>query len=239
MTDNDAEKIASPAYYDFEMERRKWRRTVWGAVLVTSAVSLTVSLGSILIALGATQAAKERPTPVVVFDSQGRPIVFTETVRPALEPDRVRVKHFAKTLIDHWVCVDSTRISEDIKQSLSMMTRGLQEHLLAEGKAIARREKYRDGNTRSHVEGLELRIGDFDPELRKQKIGLYAWGKLVFEPVQGEGDPQELFMFVEANLVRTPVSEAAPWGLLADYVEFVQLEDAKALELQLIKKRRS
>ena len=40
MTDNDAGKIASPAYYDFEMERRKWRRTVWGAVVVTSAVSL-------------------------------------------------------------------------------------------------------------------------------------------------------------------------------------------------------
>lgn len=215
-------------YYELEEVRRAGSRRQWAAIGV---LALT-TLGSLGIAL----AAIVKPAPVIVFDSKGRPIVFEETYRPALEPSKIRVEAFTEEFLGRYIGIDSTRLEDDFRQGLNMMYPQLREIVQKEGAEVARREKYRGGNVRSRFEGMEIRMQDFDPKNTSENIYLYAWAKQTFEPVLGNVDEEvSRWIFAKMILGREPVSRTIKWGLLVRYFEYYSFDTGEELELQRLK----
>lgn len=224
---------STPRYYDIEQYRRTGSRKQWAAIAILACTTLASSGISFALAI--------KPAPVIAFDSQGKPILFEDTYAPATRTDRVRVDWFAQYFLEKFVAIDSSRLDRDLADALNLMTPRMREIELKDGAEIARRRQYRDGNVRSHLEQLEIRIGDFDPNDLSQPIYLYAWGQHVFEPLLGKVDNDSKtvrFVFFKMMLTREPVAKEIPHGLLISHFEWYSFETQDELDTELLKIRR-
>lgn len=219
-----------PRFYELEEFRRSVNRKLWTAVLGL----LGVAVLSILLTL----VCLLRPMPVVAFDSEGRPLLFSDTITPSLQIDEVRIQFFAERFLQTFVGVDSAAIDRDLTESLNMMTPQLREIVLHEGDEVKRRAKYDGANVRSHFEELQLKIAPFDPEDTNGKVHLIAWGRIVFEPRLGVADaPERLEQYLYSQIVlqRCPVRKNSIHGVLVSFVNtrfFESEEDLKVFQLK-------
>jgi len=221
-----------PRYYEIEELRRAGSRKLWAAIGVLALTTLALAFVTLALAI--------KPAAVIAFDATGRPIVFTDTYTPAQETTKVRVEWFLKYFLTKYLAIDSTRLDEDLATALNLMTPDLRAIVMTEGKEVERRKKYQGGNVRSSLQGLELRIGEFDPK-GSEPIYAYGWGRNVFEPIFGEvsdADKAQRFVFVKVMLERYPVTVTTPHGLLARYAEWLSFETEQQLEVQLLKLQR-
>ena len=217
--------------YDLDAYRRGVSRKMW-TVIVTS---LLTSVMSLAIAWAATT----RNIPVIAFDSQGRPMLFEETIRPAFEVTKVRVEHFTLEFMKRLVGIDSTRLELDLQEALNMMSPRPREVFKRDGGEIERRLAYENGNVRSHFEELRFNISELGPD-RHGDIYLWVWGRQVFEAIEGKlEEPIVQWVYGKFVLERVGVTRETPYGLLVKYFESFPFDTREALETELLKRSRS
>ena len=222
-----------PRYYEMETFRRSVNRKLWFGMTALVVVAV-LSLGLALIAFA-------RPVPVVVFDSEGKPILFEDTATPRRELSDIRIEYFAKEFIRTYVGVDSASITEDLKKALEMMTPVFRKALTENQKELAERGKYRGRNIRSLMSEWKVRIGKYNPEDMAGKIYLLVSGKMFFEPrfgeLDGEGEVSRWFL-VQLVLQRVPVTKISIHGMLTDYCHTRLFDTKESLEAHLAEKAR-
>ena len=220
-----AQDTIVPRYYEMESFRRSVNRKLWIGMTGLALVAL-FSLGLALIAFA-------RPVPVVVFDQEGRPVLFEDTASPRREITDIRIEHFAKEFITTYAGVDSANIVEDLEKALNMMTPVFRKVVSTDQDELAERKKYVGQNIRSSFSEWKVRIGKYDPGDTAGKIYILASGKMTFEPrfgeVEGEGEVAKWFM-TQLVLQRVPVTKISIHGLLADYCHTRMFNSKEALE---------
>ena len=227
--------MRSPAIVPPLTEIAEFRRSVNRKIWIVIGLLGVVTLGSLALAL----LTFVRPIPVVIFDGQGRPMLFSDTVTPRLQLDRTRIEYFSQTFLETWVGVDSGHVAEDLTDALNMMTPTLREIVLTEGTEAERRKQLAQYNLKTVFADVELRISDFDPEDLTGKIYVIGTGALGFRPKlgpleAGEGPITKYFM-TELVLQRVPITRLSIHGLLVDYVDtrfFATADDLKVEKLK-------
>jgi len=214
--------------------RRSVNRRMWAVITL---LGLT-SLGALFLALlGFT-----RPVPVVMFDGDGRPMLFEDTATPRTRLTRMRVEYFAEAFLDRFVAVDSATVGEDFAAALNMMTPDLRAIMLADAEEAERRRGVAEGNVRGTLIGLRLEVAAFDPEAINGRIYVVAVAQLRMQPRFGRVDsgPGELtrHLLTELALQRVPISREAIHGLRVDYVHSRFFADAEALEAEALRRSR-
>ncbi len=218
-------------YFEIEALRRAGSRKMWvviGLFGLTTAASLVIAIVAVI-----------RPIPVVAFDKDGRAIVFTDTVSPALEMSKARVDWFVQHFLSKYIAIDSTRLDDDLTEALNLMTPELRDLVMADGSDIKRRKKYEGQNVRSSLQDLQVRIGDFDPKGRSP-IYVVGWGKHVYEPIFGGTDKDKAtrWLFFKMQLARYAVTRLSPHGLLVHYIDWQSYDSEPELTAQLLKVQR-
>lgn len=219
--------MEQPKYYEMEEVRRAVNRKMWVVIFLLAGVTC----GALLLAA----AAMLRPTPVVAFDAAGRPIVFTDTVSPALITTQVRVDWFVRYFLEKYITLDANRLDEDLATAVNLMVPELREYVLANQDEIDRRKKVRGTDIRSRLEGVQLRIGEFDPQ-KMSPIFVYVWGKHVFERMgRGDEDKAERFVFGKLLIMRMGVTPTVPHGMLVQRIEWKTFDTEELLTAELLK----
>jgi hypothetical protein len=219
-----------PRFYELEAFRRSVGRKLWFGMILL----FIVSLGSLLLAL----VAIAKPVPVVAFDSQGRPVLFEDTVTPRQKLEDVRIEYFVQEFVRRYVGVDSAAITEDLNAALAMMTPAFRQIVAADEAELARRKQYEGQNIRSAVRDWKVRIGAYKPEDTSGKVHVLVTGKMVFEPRFGElegGGEVLRFFLSQIVLQRVPVTKISIHGLLVDFCHtrfFDSLQDLEVFALQ-------
>ena len=224
----------TPKLIEVEEFRRSVNRKIWFVIFLLCGIS-TFSL--FLVFMNAV-----KPIPVVVIDSEGRPIVFSNTVTPHQTISDHRIRGFTKEFMARFVGIDSLAIKKDLTHALNMMTPTLRTILAKDNDYIRRRNKYEDANLQSRFESMNIKIGDYDERNTTDPIYLIVTGKMSFSPrlgdVQGTAE-QELsqYYLTQLQIQRQPITENNPYGLLTHYVhtEFFNTEDE--LKLYALKKK--
>lgn len=203
-----------PPRLELEAFRRSVNRKLWAGIGI---------LGFVAVAcLALTVLAIIRPMPVLAFDARGRPILFEDTVTPRLQLSNLRIEYFAEEFLERFVGIDSANVSEDFSAALNMMTPRLRKIVIAEGKELARKRKHQNSNLKTTFEGVESKIGKYDPERPDERIHLIAHGRMVFGPKLGgleDGEePVEQYFFTQLVLVRVPITRLSIHGLAVDFV---------------------
>ena len=217
-------------YYELEQFKRNVRRFQWIALGLCGLVSLL----TLIVAL----FALSKPIPVVAFDSQGRPILFADTVSPRLKLEQMRVEAFATDFLESFIGIDSSNLDRDLSESLSMMSPRLQDIVLHDNKEMQRRAGYEEANVRSRFASLQTKISPYDPENGSVRIYLIAWGEIVYEPREGVVDEalhQRRWFFSQVALQRVAITAQAIHGLTVDYVNtkfFASEDDLKVFSLK-------
>lgn len=217
--------VIVPRLTELAAFRRSVNRKMWACIgLIT-----TIGLGGLALAF----IAFTRPVPVVMFDGEGRPVLFDDTVTPRVELSLMRVEHFAEAFIERFVEVDSATVEQDFAKALNMMTPRLRQLMLGDPAETQRRQASAHGNLRGAFDELHLRVAEFDPEDVDGRVYLVAHGPLRFAPRFGDviDGPAEVTQhaLVELALQRVPVSRGAIHGLLVDYAHTRFFPDAEAL----------
>lgn len=214
--------------------RRSVNRRMW---IIITLLGLTTA-GSLLLAL----LAFTRPIPVVMFDGDGRPMLFDDTVSPRTQLTRMRVEHFAEAFLDRFVAVDSATVSKDFATALNMMTPSLRAITLADAGEAERRRSITEGNLRGELIGLNLEVAAFDADDVTGRVYVVAIAQLRMRPRFGAvaDGPGEItrHMLTELALQRVPVSRQAIHGLLVDYAHTRFFADQTALEAEALRRTR-
>ena len=222
-----------PRYYEIEAFKRSVNRKLWIGMVGLALVAL-LSLGLALIAFA-------RPVPVVVFDQEGRPVLFEDTASPRREITDIRIEHFAKEFITTYSGVDSANIVEDLEKALNMMTPVFRKVISSDQEELATRKKYERQNIRSSFTQWKVRIGKYDPGDVSGKIYTLASGKMTFDPrfgeVEGEGEVSKWFI-TQLVLQRVPVTKLSIHGLMADYCHTRVFDSKESLEKYQAEKAR-
>jgi hypothetical protein len=213
-------------YYEIEEFRRAQNSKMWWVIVAMGSMTTVSLLTAMLVML--------RPVPVIAFDADGRAMVFKDTVTPGSSVNPARVRSFSKHFLDHYVGIDSTRLTEDLKKALALMTPLTQELVVRTGTQVKRRAAYDGKDVRSQFLGLQMEVEEFDSSERSP-IHLFAWGAQRFSPIFGRGKSLDQYIFVKLILERTTVTEKNPWGLLVKYVEFNSYDDPEKIELERLK----
>ena len=219
-----------PRFYELESFRRSMGRRLWFGMGILGLVSLC----SLFLAL----AAIAKPIPVVVFDSQGRPVLFEDTVTPRQKLEDVRVEFFVEEFVRHYVGVDSAAVTDDLNASLAMMTPTFRQVVAADEAELARRKQYEGQNIRSLITDWKVRIGAYRPEETTGKVHVLVTGKMLFAPrfgeLEGNGEVSRFFMS-QIVIQRVPVTKISIHGLLVDFCHtrfFDSQQDLEAFALQ-------
>ncbi|MEQ8275142.1 MAG: hypothetical protein RMA76_09250 [Deltaproteobacteria bacterium] len=218
-----------PEFVELEDFRRSVNRKIWFAVGGLVFVALA--------ALGVAVVALARPIPVVVFDANWQPVLFEDTVRPRVEMANERVDTFTRHFLEKFSLVDSMDVEEDLSEATAMMTPRLRKIFLADEEEIARRRKTEDLNLKGRFEGLQIRLGDFDPGDVDARIYAVAWGAVVVTPkihnswAEGEAPEHRQYYYAQIVLQRVPVSRASIHGLQVHHVKTWWFDSAEDLEV--------
>jgi len=234
MKDSQSE-VLIPKYYEFESMRKTINRKYLPVVILSMLLAF-VSMGFAFLAFA-------RPIPVVVFDSQGQPILFEDTSTARMTMDNVRVEWFVTKFAKLWVGVDSANIQQDLQTSLNMMTPVLRKIILDEGAELSRRNEYKDANIRSLFDEIHVRIGKYDPNDFEGKISTLVTGRMTFVPRYGQLEPGpggetgiEKWFFTQVVIQRTPVRTNSVHGMLVHYVQTTLFDEKGKLEAYLARK---
>lgn len=202
-----------PRYYEIETFRRSVNLKLW---LIMTALVL-ISLASIFLAL----IAFSRPIPVVVYDTEGSPTLFTDTRTPRETLTDVRIEYFTREFIKNWVGVDSAAIEQDLEESLKMMTPRRRQIIVNDEEGLAKRNSYKEKNLKTFFSDWKVRIGRYDPKDLGGKINVISVGKVIFEPRFGkmEEDDKPISRYFQSQLVmqRVPVTILSIHGMLVDF----------------------
>jgi hypothetical protein len=214
-------------YSDIEEFRRAQSRKLWAAIAFMG--------GTNIVAVAVVAIVAIRPVPVIAFDSHGKAMVFKDTSTGSLQTDEVRVRQFTREFLDRFVGVDATRLQEDLKVALNMMTPLTRELVIKEGAQVERRKKYEGTDVRSSFPELEIRVEDFDPAAMDKDIHLFAWGRQEFSQIYGASPPVSQWIFIKAILERQVVRELTPYGLLVKYIEYSSYTDKDKMEAEMLR----
>ena len=227
-------QASTPRYVELETFRRSVNRKIWFVVVGLSSV--------VFVALGLLFVALVRPVPVIVLDTEGRPIVFRDTVTPRVTMTDVRIRYFATQFVRTFVCIDTASVLEDMTAALNMMTPRFRKIVLSEPKEMARRNKYAGPgmNLRSRLTTVDVRIGEYDPVDANQALFVLVIGRMEFRPRFGEDneEPVVRFYYSELRLRRVPVTEQTIHGLLVDYVHTTFFDSKDLLEAHVLEQQR-
>ena len=219
----DSEGTIIPKYYEIETFRRSTNKKIWFGMIGLVAVALT----SIFLAL----VALARPIPVVVFDNEGQPTLFTDTKLPRQTLTDVRIEYYTRDFIKKWVGVDSAAINEYLEESLKMMTPRHREIIINDEAGLAKRNSYHEKNLKTFFSNWKVRIGRYDPQDLSGLVHVLAVGKVTFEPRFGEMESGDslVYRWFQSQLVlqRVPVSLVSIHGLQVDFeqTKFFDSED--------------
>ena len=209
-------------YFEIEEFRRQTNKKMWAVI----GVSALTSFIALLIAL----LAVSKPTPVIAYDSSGRPVVFEDSVTPRVKLEQVRVEAFIREFLELWVAVDSDTVAKDYKKAVARMSPRLRDIVVTEGKELEARAIYLDQGVETQFENLDVRIGDYDEESTTADIYGTIFGKMNFvqKSLGGRDERLSRFFIMKAKLERVPLTVENPWGLEVDFVEtdFFETEDA-------------
>jgi len=212
-----------PRYYEVETFRRSTNRKIWFGMIGLVVVAMT----SIFLAL----VALARPIPVVVFDNEGQPTLFTDTRLPRQTLTDVRIEYFCRDFIKKWVGVDSAAINEYLEESLKMMTPRRREIIINDEAGLTKRNGYHEKNIKTFFPEWKVRIGRYDPQDLSGIIHVLVNGRVTFEPRFGEMESGDspVYRWFQSQLVlqRVPVSLVAIHGLQVDFeqTKFFDSED--------------
>ena len=215
---------------ELEDFRRAVNRKLW---LGMGALSVA-AIGALCVAL----ALAVKPTPVVVFDSEGQPVVFEDTVTPALSMSELRVKAFARRFLKVFVAMDAQRMNEELAAATTMMTPRFRRIFVADDDAVQRRAQFRSLNLRARLGALTFRIAPFAEDDPTGRIHLWAWGPIVFRPASGPMNDEHSHtqhVLVQLTLQRAPVSETTIHGLFVDFASTKMFETQSQLEAELVR----
>lgn len=211
-------------YYELEEFKRGVRKFLW--------ISLGICAVVAVLALGVALVALAKPIPVVAFDSQGRPIVFENTVTPRLKLEQVRIEAFAEDFLEYWVGIDSSNLDRDLADALNMMTPRLREIALHDEAQLQRRLDFEGANVRSRFVDVHTKISPYDAEDGSVRVYLIAWGEVLYEPREGvvqEGQELSQHFFSQIAMQRVAITREHPHGLMIDYVNTKFFKDADEL----------
>lgn len=213
-------------YADIE----EYRRSINRRLMFRESFAWLLSTICVLV----TAFVLSKPAAVIAFDTEGRPMVFRDTLTPAIETNAIRVEAFVRDFLELFAGIDATELIDDYERSLKMMTPALGRVTQDKGVELQRRQKYAGTRIRSRFTPLHTRIADFraDADL----IYAVAWGRQEFYLVGEAKPPVTRFIFVELEVQRVPVRITTPAGLLVARYTIDSFEDqakmeAKKLEL--------
>ena len=226
-------------YYEIEDVRRSVNRKMWVVITVLSVMSLFSLLSAII--------AYARPLAVVAFDTDGKPMLFKDTISPRQTMTDIRVKYFAKKYTETLMGINSASLDKDLAQALNWMTpeqRYLYMNDEQYEEELERRREFREKKVqlRTSFPKMEVRIGKYKPEQLDGRIYVLVIGQMIFEPIMGKWTEQEeirKYFMAKIVLQRVPVTEISIFGLLVHYVEQHIFEDQQEYEQYLVKQAAS
>lgn len=224
-----------PRMLEIERFRRSVNRKIWvmiGGLLVLTFLSLLMAF-----------VAFARPVPVVVFDGQGRPILFEDTVAPRVRLDDVRIEYFVENFLERWAAVDSRSVEDDFAKAINMMTPRLRRIVMRDEAELGRRRRYTELNLKGTPKDVEVRIAPYDPEDVHGRVYAVMTGQMVLTPATGElvgsKDHEYLqWLYSELTLARVPVSKESIHGLLVEDVMTKYFESKEDFDVFALKRKR-
>ena len=217
-------------YYDIEAYRQSVSKKLWAITLLSAVVAMG--------ALGVAFVSVIKPTPVIAFDSQGKPQVFKDTVAPGLHLNDVRLEHFAMTFLKHFLLVDSTRLAEDYDVALGMMSSRMRDIVANEGVEAKRRAGFKESFLRM-VFPIPPTVKIASYEDTTTQFPMLVIGEITLRPIAGDGGGQDSKHWFLTELVarKAPVTQASPHGLLVDFVTTKLFDSKDARRLAMLKKQ--
>jgi len=211
-------------YYDIEEFRRATNRKMWAVI----GVSAFTSFIALLIAL----LAVSKPTPVIAYDSQGRPVVFEDSVTPRVQMDEIRVEAYMRSFSELWVGIDSDTVAKDFKKAVGLMTPRLRDIVVTEGAELKTRSGYLGQDVGTVFQDVQVKIADYDIEDTSADVHGVVWGKAVFKQKLAQGSEiMPKYFVMKTKLERVPLTVKNPWGLEVDFVETKLFDNEDALRV--------
>lgn len=205
-----------PVYTEHDEFRRsvdrrfRWTNTVMAAITMCALVTAYV--------------AYARPIPVVAFDSQGRGLLFEDTVTPRRRTEQNRIEYFAEYFVRRYVGGNSGTVDLDLRESLNSMTPRLRSLTVEDTEYLAKQARWKDANARTTFddEDLHVTIGRYDAEDTDARIPVLVTGKMTLEPLFGslpaDSKPVEEFFAAKIELAQVAVSKETIHGLQVNWI---------------------